>query len=262
MELSKPLKEAKKRVSDKVWDSICRNEILKTGMSTTKDPDFDNRGYKVVRNICPLELLENEVPEVPGGTGQLTYHGGVDDYVYNEVEHQVNGSLARYWYPFYRKTHDFVRKQIEKEIKSPLCKTYYYDRFYYPGQDLEYHIDRDSCEISITIHCGSNLRDDWPICVKGVDGSVAEVNLKPGDGLIYKGCERPHWRLPMPGVKRNIIRKLFGLDAYYYHQIFFHYVLKYGKRAQFAGDHQAAGDVNYYNEGFRSKVVTFETETS
>ena len=89
MELSKPLKEAKKRVSDEWWDNTCRNEILKTGMSTTKDPDFDNKGYKVVRNICPLELLENEVPEVPGGTGMLNYHGGVDDYVYSEVEHQV-----------------------------------------------------------------------------------------------------------------------------------------------------------------------------
>ena len=46
--------------------------------------------------------------------------------------------------------------------------------------------------------------------------------------MIYKGCERPHWREPMPGniIDRNL----------YYHQIFFHYVLQDGHRAHYAFD--------------------------
>ena len=57
-------------------------------------------------------------------------------------------------------------------------------------------------------------------------GENRSVILGPGDGMVYKGCERPHWRKPMPGE---------GRDAYY-HQIFFHYVLQDGRRAHYAWD--------------------------
>ena len=32
-----------------------------------------------------------------------------------------------------------------------------------------------------------------------VPGENRSLVLKPGDGLLYKGCERPHWRDKMPG---------------------------------------------------------------
>ena len=58
--------------------------------------------------------------------------------------------------------------------------------------------------------------------------------------MIYKGCERPHWRDPMPGTpKGKKSKKLFGkapTQEQYYHQIFFHYVLQDGERAQCAWD--------------------------
>ena len=64
------------------------------------------------------------------------------------------------------------------------------------------------------------------------DQVIKEKNI----GLLYKGCERPHWRASMPGKKRNIIRKIFKQEEFYYHQIFFHYVLQNGNRAHFAWD--------------------------
>ena len=30
------------------------------------------------------------------------------------------------------------------------------------------------------------------------------LSLEPGDGLLYKGCERPHWREAMPGLRRRV----------------------------------------------------------
>ena len=64
------------------------------------------------------------------------------------------------------------------------------------------------------------------------------VDLEPGDGMIYKGCERPHWRDPMPGLLESSLERAKGnLDpSLYYHQIFFHYVLQDGIRAQYAWD--------------------------
>ena len=215
------------------WEEVCKQEEEETlAGAPTGDEEFDRKGYKIVRNMCPVELLLDDVPKERGqlnyGDGNLVYH--------KKVEAQVPGSVSRYLHPNRKAAFSHVKKQVEKAIGQPLYKTYYYDRFYFPGQDLKYHADRPSCEISVTIHCSSNLRDKWPICIKSPDGSVGEVYLEPGDGLIYKGCERPHWRLPMSGVRRNKIRKLLGMNEYYYHQIFFHYVLSNGKYSYFAGD--------------------------
>jgi hypothetical protein len=55
--------------------------------------------------------------------------------------------------------------------------------------------------------------------------------------MIYKGCERPHWRDPMPAeYKRTWYGKKVEKEELYYHQIFFHYVLADSIRAHFAGD--------------------------
>ena len=137
-----------------------------------------------------------------------------------------------------------------------LYNTYYYDRYYFPGQALTKHADRDACEISVTMHISTNLPDDlkdWVIKIKTPDkytdkkksavlvpGEERTCVLNPGDGMIYKGCERPHWRDPMPGTplgKKN--KKLFGkkiTQEQYYHQIFFHFVLQDGERAHCAWD--------------------------
>ena len=50
--------------------------------------------------------------------------------------------------------------------------------------------------------------------------------------MVYKGCERPHWRDPMPFSRDpNSI-----LTTPYYHQVFFHYVLADGIRSHCAAD--------------------------
>ena len=144
-----------------------------------------------------------------------------------------------------------MRKKLEDIIGRKLYNTYYYDRYYFPGQPLTKHADRDACEISVSIHISTNLSEkekDWPFRIKTPDtytdkkksnilvpGEERSVVLNPGDGLIYKGCERPHWRDPMPGTKSKIFKKKDKTE-YYYHQIFFHYVLQDGQRAHCAWD--------------------------
>ena len=76
-----------------------------------------------------------------------------------------------------------------------------------------------------------------------VPGEERSCVLNPGDGMIYKGCERPHWRDEMPNPSepvtklfRNKKKKKDKKSEYYYHQIFFHYVLQDGERAHCAWD--------------------------
>jgi len=197
--------------------------------SWTHNEFFDANGYLVVPNLCNVENLYHPVPEE---RGQITYYGSLDKFDHQEEETQVNGSLARYSHPQYKKAHAEIRLKLEQILGRKLYNTYYYDRFYFPGQELTKHVDRDACEISVTVHIGTSLKEPWPICIESSQGTSFCANLNPGDAMIYKGRERPHWREPMPGKKKTFWNK----KEDYYHQIFFHYVLGDGHFAHCAFD--------------------------
>jgi hypothetical protein len=127
-----------------------------------------------------------------------------------------------------------VKPIMEKESKVKLSETYSYARIYKKGDELKRHKDRYSCEISTTMHLGG---DEWPIYLEpsgkeGQDG--VEVNLKPGDMLMYRGCDLEHWRSAFKGqdcgqvflhyndasgkdVEKNKFdgRSLIGLPSYF-----------------------------------------------
>ena len=220
------------------------SEKFKSGTAWTRNEFFEKNGYLVVKNLWDPAELYHEVPEI---RGQQNFWGKkLDQFNHVPNEGQVEGSLARYWHPQYRSIHSGIRLKLEKELGRKLYNTYYYDRFYFPGQELTKHTDRDACEISVTVNVSTNLKKPWPIWIKTPDtyngedrntvlkyGKEVSVNLEPGDGMIYKGCERPHWRKPMPDEKTKIFGKKKDL---YYHQIFFHYVLADGIRAHCAND--------------------------
>tara|TARA_R110001592_G_scaffold179290_1_gene420808 strand:- start:504 stop:1118 length:615 start_codon:yes stop_codon:yes gene_type:complete len=92
-----------------------------------------------------------------------------------------------------------VKPVMEKESEVKLTETYSYARIYKKGDELKRHTDRDSCEISTTMHLGG---DEWSIFLEpsgkeGKDG--IEVKLETGDMLMYRGCELEHWREPFEG---------------------------------------------------------------
>jgi len=232
-------------------EQIVQQERRNTGTSWTRNEKFDENGYLVIKNLWdPKELYSPVPPE----KGQYNYYDkNPEHFSLMPVEKQVEGSTSRYWHPQYRAIHSGIRRKLEKEIGRKLFNTYYYDRFYYPGQELKKHADRDACEISVTVHCSTNLEGkdaDWPIWIKTPDtytdktkteiiipGENRSVILHAGDGMVYKGCERPHWRHPMPTPRRRKRDIIFmRKKEYYYHQIFFHYVLQDGQRAHCAGD--------------------------
>ena len=231
---------------------VMQAEKQQSGSAWTRNEQYDKDGYLVIKDLWDPEELYHPVPDM---RGQLNYHGNnVDNFTHDANETQVQGSLARYWHPMYRKIHTGIRKKLEKIIGRKLYNTYYYDRFYFEGQPLIKHIDRPACEISVSVHISTNLpspEKDWPFKIKTPDtytddkktailvpGEERSLVLNAGDGMIYKGCERPHWRDPMPSprVRRRDIWLKKPRITYYYHQIFFHYVLADGGRAHCAGD--------------------------
>lgn len=93
-----------------------------------------------------------------------------------------------------------------------LSPTYTYSRIYSKNDKLRVHIDRPACEISITMPVFISDERASSIFiskfkVKNTDGTIRRtkeemlqmgeylrIDLFPGDVLIYKGCERYHWR--------------------------------------------------------------------
>ena len=78
--------------------------------------------------------------------------------------------------------------------------------------------DRYSCEISTTLNLGG---ESWPIYLDptGREGQAGiEVNLDPGDMLIYSGCDLEHWREEFKGKDCG--------------QVFLHYNKKNSKKAK------------------------------
>ena len=234
-------------MAEQMTEEVLGNqERRNSGTAWTRNDKFEKDGYLVVKDLWDAEDLYHPLPDIKG---QLNYWSkDVTQFSHNPVEGQVEGSLARYWHPQYRNAHTGIRRKLEKIIGRTLYNTYYYDRYYFPGQALKKHADRDACEISVSIHVSTNLPDnlkDWAFKIKTPDtytddkktavlvpGEERSAILNPGDGLLYKGCERPHWRDAMPTPEKVE-------DApkeYYYHQIFFHYVLQDGQRAHCAWD--------------------------
>lgn len=98
-------------------------------------------------------------------------------------------------------------------LGEPALPTYSYARIYANGEVLEKHKDRPACEVSVTLHLGSD-GTEWPIYFTKPDGTKASAILKPGQAAIYLGIISEHWRTKFKGQ--------------HYGQVFFHYVKSRG----------------------------------
>ena len=85
-----------------------------------------------------------------------------------------------------------LQNTIQENVGFDVDPTYSYYRVYRKGDDLKPHQDRPSCEISATLCFNYDYNDkeyQWPIYMDGT-----AVVLYPGDLVIYRGCDLPHWR--------------------------------------------------------------------
>ena len=111
-----------------------------------------------------------------------------------------------------------VKPVMEKHTGLKLSETNSYARIYKKGDVLARHKDRYSCEISTTLNLGG---EPWPIYLDPTEktGQAGiEVNLDPGDMLIYSGCDLEHWREEFKGKNCG--------------QVFLHYNNLKGKNAK------------------------------
>jgi len=136
-------------------------------------------------------------------------------YCYNKLDQNKdylidNQSFSPAWYydPLMTALLDIKLSKVEEESNLKLFPTYTYWRYYVFGATLSNHVDRPSCEISITA-CIKKY-DNWPLIIE-----KETIELEEGDALLYAGCDHKHGR---PGIYKGE-----GMA-----QVFFHYVNKNG----------------------------------
>ena len=155
------------------------------------------------------------------GTGSQFVRGaikkaGLPDYSeWNEIESKVEEKIENN--PKYDDLGFRDRMKIIKKELAPMVQKHIKKYIDTTNKLLKKHKDRHSCEISVTVFIVSDGEHEWPIYMDG-----KKVNLTPGDGVIYRGCDIEHWREPYKGD--------------YHMQVFLHYVDANGKYANHKGD--------------------------
>tara|TARA_A100001037_G_scaffold296506_1_gene317095 strand:- start:79 stop:1272 length:1194 start_codon:yes stop_codon:yes gene_type:complete len=107
--------------------------------------------------------------------------------------------------------------QVSQLVGETVLPTYTYARIYEKGAVLTPHVDKEECEISLTVNLECDI--PWSIWIQTPKGEKKEVELNPGDAMIYFGMTAPHWREEFAG---NICT-----------QVFMHYVRSRGQYATF-----------------------------
>jgi hypothetical protein len=114
-----------------------------------------------------------------------------------------------------------LQPEIEQASGLELFPTCSYFRVYKHKDMLTKHTDRASCEISVTLCLGFEEGKSWPIWIEGPRGT-SSFDLSPGDALLYRGIECPHWREAFEGKRQA--------------QVFLHYVNQNGPHAEWKFD--------------------------
>ncbi len=145
---------------------------------------FEENKYLVLRNLVPVSLINfiNDYIKLKVLTNEFTPDNNHSPTALYKYADTLAETLLMN-----------VKPEVESAAGKELFPTYSFLRIYRKGNILKKHIDRPSCEISLTLPI--DYKDDNPWAIFVFNGKAEkEVVLNLGDALMYKGCEVKHWR--------------------------------------------------------------------
>lgn len=175
---------------------------------------FEQYGYEIIKNAISKETANLAAIEF--------------EMVRDQNPQSVNDGLvenAFWWYGSFvsESLLQILLPKVEEVTKLHLFPTYSYGRIYYNGAKMKRHIDRPSCQYSVTITISIDENSEsWPIGFKDLNGNDKELHLDVGDMCVYRGTELEHWRDQYKGEKQI--------------QFFLHYVDQNGIYSDFKYD--------------------------
>tara|TARA_R100000654_G_scaffold39786_3_gene65634 strand:+ start:585 stop:1205 length:621 start_codon:yes stop_codon:yes gene_type:complete len=168
---------------------------------------FKKKKYTVIRQAISKDLASfianyfSMQKQVYDTCRKSTYISPFEDMIghYEGQNEQIPNTYSHYGNIAMETLMLKCQPDMEKATGLKLYPAYTYARIYKKGDELKRHKDRFSCEISTTMNLAG---DDWPIYLEP-SGEVGKkgikIDLKPGDMLVYSGCELEHWREKFKG---------------------------------------------------------------
>jgi LPS sulfotransferase NodH len=98
--------------------------------------------------------------------------------------------------PIARFFHHQLTGLVTRIAREPVKPAYCYTSAYRSGAALSAHFDRRQCEYTLSVlvdHSGTPAARPWPLFFQAPSRKVA-ITLTVGDGVLFRGCELPHWR--------------------------------------------------------------------
>jgi len=174
--------------SQERWDAC-----ISTLLSCCMIPNFTENGFAVVRQPASihqrlLKALEQGKRRTEGRVDQIS--GDIPEFVGIGA---LGGQIMKELKELHEKW-----AGIEKGGLVP--SNAYGLRIYRPGNTLTMHTDQTATHvISSILHVDRQVAEPWPIVIEGFDGKTHEVDLKPGEMLLYESAKCQHGR-PRPLV--------------------------------------------------------------
>lgn len=97
--------------------------------------------------------------------------------------------------------HHQLTKIVSRAAGEPVRTSYTYLSAYHPGAVLKPHVDRKQCIFTLSVMIErppAPGTERWPLWFQTHKGNVS-VTQAGGDGVLFRGCELPHWRERPPG---------------------------------------------------------------
>lgn len=183
--------------SQERWDGLMN--LATTGLLV---PNFTKIGYAVVATPSSVQDKLNATLFDALQSGRLASEGTVD---------QISGPVAD-MVPLGQLKSEVLRTMqptLEAWAGVSLLPSMAYGlRLYREGNTLTMHTDKlETHVVSAIVHVNREVQEPWPIAIEGYDGRTTEVDLQPGETLLYESAKCVHGR-PRP-LKGNWYTSLF-----------------------------------------------------
>jgi hypothetical protein len=104
-------------------------------------------------------------------------------------------AYAIYGDPLVESLFGLLTPRVSRVLTRAVAPSYGYLRVYLAGSELAPHVDRETCEYTLSLAILGMLDGaDWPLHARDLSGRELQQSLMPGDGVLMRGREVTHWR--------------------------------------------------------------------
>lgn len=197
-------------------DPETRRQLRAAGVLVTRDELDRQRAERTAELSAGTRALESVgyavipalVPAAQRSALRHYYRALIAERHVRFGDGQVERRFAQHNEPVARLFLSALSSVVSAVARRPVRPAYAYFASYREGAVLKRHRDRPQCELSISLLIDYEPGDadvsPWPLWLaRGSEEPGHAVHQRPGDGIVYKGCDLDHWRTALPRGHRS-----------------------------------------------------------